>query len=698
MVRARATSSLELWGGLECTVARIGDRYRDQNVETGHRDRPEDLQHIAALGIRTLRYPIVWETVSPVSPDRCQWGWHDERLGQIRQLGLSPIAGLVHHGSGPHYTHLLDPAFAELLAGHAAHVAQRYPWISLYTPVNEPLTTARFSGLYGHWYPHATCYHAFLRALVNQCWATVLSMRAIRRINPAAQLVQTDDLGRTFSTPALGYQAEHENQRRWLTFDLLCGQVDRNHPWWSILRDHGVGERELAAFLEADCAPDIIGVNQYLTSERFLDGRLGRYPDRFWGGNGSESYADVEAVRVARPGGALGPAARLTEAWERYRRPIAITEAHHGCTREEQLRWLVEVWDAAETVRKRGADVRAVTVWSMFGAVDWNSLLTRDDGIYEPGVFDVRGPSPRPTALARAAAALAQKGHFDHPVLDGPGWWHRETRLYAPARSGRCLRARPARTLLILGDGTPLGQAFSRIARIRGLDHHLVRVGSNSQAVAPNGQVPWAVIDANLNADDDLVRSCADNGIRYLAASTTQVFQTRTEKAYAEDDQPNRQDEDGRNTASAEARLAALCPGALIIRAGPLFGPWSDDNFALRMLHALASGQQLKVAPEIVSPSYLPDLVHTALDLLIDDESGLWHLPNAGSASWWDIADILAKRAGISPPLRAGGTDAMLPVSALTSQRGLVMPALTGALHRFVSDCESDWRRRPGNT
>ena len=55
------------------------------------------------------------------------------------------IGGLVHHGSGPRYTNLLDPKFPQLLADYAAKVAKRYPWIEYWTPVNEPLTTARFS-------------------------------------------------------------------------------------------------------------------------------------------------------------------------------------------------------------------------------------------------------------------------------------------------------------------------------------------------------------------------------------------------------------------------------------------------------------------------------------------------------------------------------------------------------------------------
>src|SRR4051794_36129168 len=258
---------LELWGGIECTVARIGDDYRDQSRETGHCERLDDLDRIAALGIRTVRYPVLWESVAPDGPESAQWSWQDERLARLETLGIRAIAGLCHHGSGPRYTSLLDDAFPEHLARHAAMTAERYPHLELSTPVNEPLTTARFSALYGHWYPHATEYTSFLKALLNECKATVLAMRAIRQVRPDAKLVQTDDFGKTFSTPQLAYQAEHDNERRWLSFDLLCGRVDRDHPFWGWLTYSGVPESDLELFLEGDCAPDIIGINHYLTSE-----------------------------------------------------------------------------------------------------------------------------------------------------------------------------------------------------------------------------------------------------------------------------------------------------------------------------------------------------------------------------------------------------------------------------------------------
>jgi dTDP-4-dehydrorhamnose reductase len=146
-------------------VNRVGDQFFDQLVWSGHDTRIDDLTAFASLGIRALRYPVLGERVAPHSPDDLDWRWTDERLSRLRELGVRPIVGLLHHGSGPAYTSLLDPGSPDKLASFAAAVARRYPWIAEFTPVNEPLTTARFSGLYGHWHPHGviaiatTCAH-----------------------------------------------------------------------------------------------------------------------------------------------------------------------------------------------------------------------------------------------------------------------------------------------------------------------------------------------------------------------------------------------------------------------------------------------------------------------------------------------------------------------------------------------------------
>src|SRR4051812_26261986 len=148
------SAPLELWAGVECTVNRVGDRFVDQTQLSGHQGRPEDLERFAGLGVTALRYPVLWERVAPAGLERASWSWTDERLGLLRGCGLRPIITLLHHGSGPRSTNLLDPAFATGLARFARAVAERYPGVLDWTPVNEPLTTARFSALYGHWYPH----------------------------------------------------------------------------------------------------------------------------------------------------------------------------------------------------------------------------------------------------------------------------------------------------------------------------------------------------------------------------------------------------------------------------------------------------------------------------------------------------------------------------------------------------------------
>jgi dTDP-4-dehydrorhamnose reductase len=710
---------LELWGGLECTVARIGDGFRDQSRETGHAERIEDLDAIAALGVRTLRYPVIWETIAPEHPDEADWRWHDERLLRLRELGIRVIATLCHHGSGPRYTNLLDPAFPELLARHAARVAERYPWIDLYTPVNEPLTTARFSALYGHWYPHQRDYGAFLRALVNECRATVLAMRAIRTLRPDAGLVQTDDLGKTFSTPMLAYQAEHDNERRWLTFDLLCGRVDRSHPLWGFLIDWaGLREADLALFRDGDAAPDVIGINHYLTSDRFLDQRYRRYPEHHWGGNGRHRYADAEAVRVHLPPEEIGPAARLRETWQRYKRPVAVTEAHHGCTRDEQVRWLVEVWNGALTVRNEGADIRAVTIWSLFGTVDWNTLLTQRNGIYEPGVFDVRGPKPRPTALAHAAAGLAQAARFDHPVLDQPGWWRREGRHYHSPRK-RLTLCRPAgapRPLLITGASGTLGRALSRICDARGLDHVLTSrqeldiADARSAETALACHKPWAVINAagyvrvaeaerqpdlcrreNAAGAETLARACREQGIPLVAFSSDLVFDGTLGRAYVESDVPRPSCVYGASKLEAERRILEVHPDALVVRTSAFFGPWDRYNFVWGVLSRLAAGNPVEAGGDVVSPTYVPDLAHVVLDVLIDGATGIWHLTNPGEASWRTLAQAVARQAGFNPALIGEAAEERRLNTALTSERGLLLPPLETAIERFFRDSEVAW-------
>src|ERR1700712_1547297 len=80
-------SALELWGGVECTINRVGDTYYDQLASSGHRERArEDLDLFAGLGLRTLRTAVHWEYF-----EKQKWSASHRVLKSMDRLGLHPI-------------------------------------------------------------------------------------------------------------------------------------------------------------------------------------------------------------------------------------------------------------------------------------------------------------------------------------------------------------------------------------------------------------------------------------------------------------------------------------------------------------------------------------------------------------------------------------------------------------------------------
>lgn len=418
-----------MWGGIEATIHRLGDTFYEQMERNGHKHRLSDLDLLVETGIKRFRYPVLMEQLAPKTLYDIDFSWTDARLPYLRSKGVNIIAGLLHHGSGSRYTSLDDEDFADNVAKYAKAVAQKYEWIDAYTPVNEPLTTARFSGLYGVWYPHAHDNKLFVKMLLNECKATVLAMREIRKVNPEAKLIQTEDIGRTQALqPNLKYQAYFENARRFLTFDLLTGRMNPDHPLWYYLVCQ-VDDSELFWFADNPMPPDVLGVNYYVTSERALDSRIELYPENMHGGNDREPYVDVELVRI---GEMLGYYDILKTVWNRYKIPVAITEAHVDSTQEDKCRWLDRAWRDCLKLQKEGVDVRALTTWAVFGSFDWNSLLRNFNNYYEDGIFDVSDGTPKKTLLFEMVRSLSTTGKFNHRCLKEQGWWEREDRLTYP--------------------------------------------------------------------------------------------------------------------------------------------------------------------------------------------------------------------------------------------------------------------------
>ena len=88
---------------------------------------------------------------------------------------------------------------------------------------------------------------------------------------------------------------------------------------WNYFLDSGIEEHDLYWFVDNACPPNVLGVNHYLTSDRYLDERIEIYPAHTHGRNRRHRYADVEAVACRGGHGDSGPA----RGWRKYGDAIA---------------------------------------------------------------------------------------------------------------------------------------------------------------------------------------------------------------------------------------------------------------------------------------------------------------------------------------------------------------------------------------
>src|SRR5581483_2506828 len=193
-----------------------------------------------------------------------------------------------------------------------------------------------------------------------------------------------------------------------------------------------------------------------------------------------------------------------------------------------------------------------------------------------------------------------------------------------------------------------------------------------------------------------LAAACASYNIQLVTFSSDLVFDGEQTRPYVERDVPAPLNVYGKSKADAESQVLKLNPTALVIRTSAFFGPWDEYNFVTSVLHCLQRGERVEAAEDaVVSPTYVPDLVQTSLDLLIDGECGIWHLANVGAVSWAELARRVARRVKCNPdlvigkPMRELGFARRPAYSVLTSERAYLMPTLENALERYFAERET---------
>ena len=469
-----------------------------------------------------------------------------------------------------------------------------------------------------------------------------------------------------------------------------------------------------------------IQIAELALSNRFLDDRLDLYPSCYHGGNEKDRYADVGVVDTTAASNP-DPLDLIQEVWDRYQQPVAITEVHVNGPRESQMRWLHEIYQAAQTAQQRGVDVKAITAWSLLGSFDWNSLCVEPRDFYESGVFDVRAPKPRPTALAHMVEALSKSGSYWHPVLELPGWWKENSKkLFGPRieREADSFSTRGRQPLLITGAHGTLGRAFARICELRQVPYRTftrekLNICDENQIRALLEELnPWAVINTagyvrvddaereatlcfqyNVVGPQMLAKVTAERGCPLVHFSSDLVFSGDRASPYFERDEVAPLNTYGRSKVEAERAVLQIHDKSLIVRSSSFFGPWDSFNFVSNLMQSVSRREVFRAARDItISPTYVPDLVEATLDLLLDGERGLLHLVNQGSVTWAGLAERALEMQGAdksylqaTPAHEMGFTAPRPAFSALDSERVRILPHHENALERYFSALDREF-------
>jgi dTDP-4-dehydrorhamnose reductase len=282
-----------------------------------------------------------------------------------------------------------------------------------------------------------------------------------------------------------------------------------------------------------------------------------------------------------------------------------------------------------------------------------------------------------------------------------------------------------SRSILITGATGTLGQAFARICEKRGLAYQLLSrrqldiADRNSVITAIDLYQPWALINAagyvrvddaeanaeacireNVTGPECLAKECALRNLPLVTFSSDLVFDGVKKLPYVESDVVSPLNVYGQSKAEAEVRVLEQFSEALIIRTSAFFGPWDKFNFVHAVIETLSQGRPFVAADDIsISPTYVPDLVNAALDLLVDGERGIWHLANSGIVTWAEFARLIATKAGYDPTrvhCRSSHSHSFVArrpsFTALASERGSFMPAFEESLDRCIH--EKKWNLR----
>ena len=359
--------------GIENSIPTIDDgRTRvDQMESCGHyRHWRTDFDLVEDLGIRFLRYgPPLHTTL--IGPGRYDWEFADATFQDLFRRDLVPIVDLCHFGVPDWIGDFQNPDFPAQFATYARAFATRFPWVQLYTPVNEMFICAQFSAKFGWWNEQGRTDRTFVTALNHIVRANILAMMAILEVRPDAIFIQSESSEYFHAeSPKAIKPAEIENSRRFLSLDLNYGhRVDSE--MFEYLMDNGMPLEDYHFFLGNSLRHHcILGNDYYWTNEH-----------------------RVASDGSSRASGEVFGYSEIThQYYQRYRLPVMHTETNlvEGPNGDEAVNWLWKEWANVLRVRNDGVPTVGFTWYSLTDQTDWDTALRqKNDRVHPVGLYDL---------------------------------------------------------------------------------------------------------------------------------------------------------------------------------------------------------------------------------------------------------------------------------------------------------------------
>ena len=329
----------------------------DEMAKTRHYDRwRDDFRLVKELGIEYLRYGPPYFTAH-AGPERYDWSFTDDTFNALKEMGITPIVDLCHFGVPDWAGSFQNPDWPVLFAGFAKVFAERYPWVHLYTPVNEIYIAATFSGQLGWWNERLASDRAFVTALKHLCQANTLAMRSILQVQPEATFVQSESSEYFHpEEPQCEALADFLNEKRFLALDLTYGYPVSSRIYEYLL-DNGMTREEYHWFrqnqVKARC---IMGTDYYVTNEHLVraDGSI-------------EASGEIFGYYVIS-----------RDYYWRYHLPVMHTETN--ITEPDSVMWLRKEWANMIRLKHDGVPIVGFTWYSLTDQVDWDTALRENNG------------------------------------------------------------------------------------------------------------------------------------------------------------------------------------------------------------------------------------------------------------------------------------------------------------------------------